>query len=71
MLEAAHAVCKRCGTRWTVSFRKGSSPMTPSECKNRECDARWLDLPLFMDEADADRAADAFASERVAAMREP
>jgi DNA replicative helicase MCM subunit Mcm2 (Cdc46/Mcm family) len=69
-LNAAHVVCKECGTRWEVTYQEGNTAMTPRECKNRECDAGWLDLPMFMDEADADR----YAAERereVAAMREP
>ena len=72
MLKAAHVVCTECGTRWTVSYTEGkTSPMTPRECKNRGCEASWLNLPLFIDEADADRTAAEFESNRVAVMREP
>ncbi len=72
MLEVAHVVCKECGTRWTVAYQPGrTTPRTQTQCKNRECEAGWLDLPMFWDEADADNAARTFDGERVAAMREP
>jgi hypothetical protein len=72
MLDAAHVVCRDCGTRWTVSYQPGkTTPRTQTQCKNRECDAGWIDLPMFWNEADADRAAEEFAREKVAVMREP
>lgn len=71
-MDAAHVVCRDCGTRWTVAYEKGrTTPRTQTICKNRECEAGWLDLCMFWDEADADSAAEKFAAERVAVMREP
>lgn len=52
----AHVVCKQCGARWMAAQQ-------PRRCRNPECDAGWLDLPMFMDEADADRCASEDAAE--------
>jgi hypothetical protein len=53
----AHVVCGECGTRWTVSYQEGrTTPPTPRKCRNPKCNATWLELPMFMDRADADRA---------------
>lgn len=53
-----YVVCRNCGARFL-------SLQTPRHCINRDCEAGWLDLPMFIDIADADRAAEAFAKERV------
>jgi hypothetical protein len=63
-MHAAHVVCRECGARWTAIHQ-------PRECRTPGCEAGWLDLPQFMEKEDADRAAEVFASERVAVMREP
>lgn len=66
MSQAHYVVCRECGTRWTTM-----ALVNPRRCQNIECEAGWLDLPMFVDEADAERAAKVFAGERIAAMREP
>lgn len=56
--SAAHVVCGECRTRWRVPYKPGyTTPMQPRECQNRECDAHWLDLSMFLEKADADHAA--------------
>lgn len=66
-IQSAHVVCQECGTRWPVSYQPGrTSPMTPHECKNRECEAGWMSLHMFWNEADTDNAAETFERERQA-----
>ena len=61
-----YVVCRECGRRWETR-----APSNPRRCVNVECEAGWLDLPMFLQVEDADRAASEFEAERVAAMREP
>lgn len=44
-----HVVCLVCGRRWTAAIQL-------RHCRDEACEASWLDLPMFTDKADADRA---------------
>lgn len=56
-MNALHyIVCRECGTRWETR-----APQNPRHCNNPECEASWLDLPMFVNKDDADRAAERFA----------
>ncbi len=55
-----YIVCRNCGARWTSDDQH-----SPRACVNEECDAGWMDLPEFADKADADRAEEAFARDRI------
>lgn len=62
-----HVVCTVCGCRWTTD-----SLHQVRQCRNKECEAGWMDLPMFASKTDADNTADQLAHvQEIAVAREP